>query len=218
MKINVKRIPVDGERFTGEDPATIMELEDDEVQFREAVRYELLAQVQGTALLVTGTLDTSVRLRCGRCLREFDQPLGVQEFVFHQELTSEDFADLTPQIREDMILELPQRALCDETCKGLCPHCGTDLNTGTCRCGLAAEAWRWQGLDKLKLKYRRITFMGLPKRRKSKSKMRMRRASMAYKAPQLSPCPQCGARGRPHRVCPSCGYYKGRQVLSVSAA
>ena len=152
MKINVKRIPIDGEQFTGEDPAGIMELDDDLVHFRQPLRYELLAQLQGSALLVTGVLRTAVGLRCGRCLRDFEQPLVVQEFVFHQELAGEDFMDLTPQIREDMILELPQRALCDEACKGLCPHCGLDLNTGICRCGLAADGWRWQGLDKLKLK------------------------------------------------------------------
>jgi large subunit ribosomal protein L32 len=60
--------------------------------------------------------------------------------------------------------------------------------------------------------------MGVPKRRKSKMRMRQRRAANAYRAPQLSVCAQCGARVRPHRVCPSCGYYKGRQVLSITAA
>jgi large subunit ribosomal protein L32 len=60
--------------------------------------------------------------------------------------------------------------------------------------------------------------MGVPKRRKSKSKMRMRRASLAPNAPELSVCAQCGARVRSHRVCPSCGYYKGRQIVSVTTA
>lgn len=152
MKINVKRIPVDGDQLAGEDPARIMELEEPEIRFRHPVRYKLLARIQGNALLVTGSLDTTVTLHCGRCLREFEQPLPVQEFVFHRELASEDFVDLTPQMREDIILGLPQRALCDEACKGLCPHCGTDLNTETCQCELAAEEWRWRGLDKLKLK------------------------------------------------------------------
>lgn len=60
--------------------------------------------------------------------------------------------------------------------------------------------------------------MGVPKRRVSKMRLRTRKASHRLKAPQLSACPQCGARVRPHRVCPSCGYYKGRQVVSVTAA
>lgn len=60
--------------------------------------------------------------------------------------------------------------------------------------------------------------MGVPKRRVSKMRLRTRKASHRPQAPQLSKCPQCGAHIRPHRVCPSCGYYKGRQVLSVSSA
>ena len=60
--------------------------------------------------------------------------------------------------------------------------------------------------------------MGVPKRKSSKQRIRNRRAAGAFQAPQLSVCSQCGARVRPHRVCPTCGYYKGRQVVSVSTA
>jgi large subunit ribosomal protein L32 len=60
-------------------------------------------------------------------------------------------------------------------------------------------------------------FMGVPKRRMSKMRLRTRKAANRPKSPpQLSVCSQCGARVRPHRVCPSCGYYKGRQVVSVT--
>ncbi len=60
--------------------------------------------------------------------------------------------------------------------------------------------------------------MGVPKRRMSKMRLRTRKAANRPKAPQLSACPQCSARVRPHHVCPSCGYYKGRQVISINAA
>lgn len=59
--------------------------------------------------------------------------------------------------------------------------------------------------------------MGVPKRRMSKMRLRTRKAANRTKPPQLSKCPQCGAAVRPHRVCPACGYYKGKQVLSVTA-
>ena len=60
--------------------------------------------------------------------------------------------------------------------------------------------------------------MGVPKRKPSHSRQRMRRAyNSALKLPQLSTCPQCAAPYVPHRVCPACGYYKGRQVLTVTA-
>jgi len=152
MKINVKRIPPDGETLNGADPSSIMDLDEADVHFEHEVGYMLLAQIQGNALLVTGRISTPATLRCSRCLRIFEQPLQVKQFVFHQELHGEDFVDLTAQMREDIILELPQRALCAEDCKGLCPHCGKDLNQGPCRCKQSGGDLRWHPLDNLNLK------------------------------------------------------------------
>jgi len=59
--------------------------------------------------------------------------------------------------------------------------------------------------------------MAVPKRRQSHSRMAKRRAANAFKVGQLSTCAQCGAAVRSHRVCPACGYYKGRQIKSVTA-
>ena len=59
--------------------------------------------------------------------------------------------------------------------------------------------------------------MAVPKKRMSKSKGRMRRAHDALVAPNLSPCPQCKEPKEPHRVCPSCGHYRGRQIVQVEA-
>ena len=152
MIINVKRIPPDGEILSGSDPSSIMDLEEPDTRFEQDVTYELLAQLQGNALLVTGRLSTPATLRCSRCLQVFDLPLRVDQFVFHHELHGEDFVDLTANMREDIILELPQRALCAEGCKGLCPHCGKELNKGSCRCKPSEGDLRWHALDNLKLK------------------------------------------------------------------
>ncbi len=44
----------------------------------------------------------------------------------------------------------------------------------------------------------------------------MRRAyNSVLRLPQVSECPQCGGAYRPHRVCPACGFYKERQILTV---
>ncbi len=152
MKVNVKRIPVDGETLTGSEPAAIMELDETGVLFEREIDYEFHAQIQGHALLVTGSLETPATLQCSRCLKTFQLPLRVKQFVVHKELTGEDFVDLTENIREDIILELPQRALCRPDCRGLCPVCGKDLNTGTCKCVPAHGDLRWHALDQIKLK------------------------------------------------------------------
>jgi len=61
--------------------------------------------------------------------------------------------------------------------------------------------------------------MGVPKRKPSRSRQRMRRAyNSVLTLPKLASCTQCGALSLPHRVCPECGFYNGRQVITVGAA
>lgn len=60
--------------------------------------------------------------------------------------------------------------------------------------------------------------MAVPKRKVSKMRSRQRKASHRVIVAVTKPCPQCGAPHRSHRVCPSCGFYRGRQVLTVVAA
>ncbi len=57
--------------------------------------------------------------------------------------------------------------------------------------------------------------MAVPKRKQSRSRGRKRRSHDAIALPNPSACPQCGEPKLPHRVCPSCGYYKDRQVISL---
>ncbi len=59
--------------------------------------------------------------------------------------------------------------------------------------------------------------MAVPKRKTSKSKIRMRKRSHSKPFVATSTCPQCGAPTQPHRVCLACGTYKGRQVLTIAA-
>ena len=59
--------------------------------------------------------------------------------------------------------------------------------------------------------------MAVPKKRKSKAKRDSRRSNWKLTAPQPIDCPQCTEPMMPHRVCPKCGYYKGREVVSLSS-
>lgn len=55
--------------------------------------------------------------------------------------------------------------------------------------------------------------MAVPKKKMSRSRSRQRKAAWRVRASQTNPCPQCGAAKLPHRVCPHCGSYKGREVV-----
>ena len=59
--------------------------------------------------------------------------------------------------------------------------------------------------------------MAVPKKKTSKSKKNMRRSHDSVSAPGISICSQCKEPKLPHRVCASCGTYKGKEVLSDSS-
>jgi large subunit ribosomal protein L32 len=57
--------------------------------------------------------------------------------------------------------------------------------------------------------------MAVPKKKQSKTRTAKRRATWKSSAPAYSACPQCKQAKLPHRVCPNCGYYAGRQAVEV---
>ncbi len=57
--------------------------------------------------------------------------------------------------------------------------------------------------------------MPLPKRRHSKQRGRKRRTHWKLSSLNLATCPQCKQPKVTHRVCPVCGYYKGKQVIEI---
>ncbi|MCB1236897.1 MAG: 50S ribosomal protein L32 [Verrucomicrobiae bacterium] len=59
--------------------------------------------------------------------------------------------------------------------------------------------------------------MAVPKRRTSKMKKRLRRSGQRWRAAKFKSCPECGNAVPSHIACPSCGFYRDRQVLSVDA-
>jgi len=59
-----------------------------------------------------------------------------------------------------------------------------------------------------------VQIMAVPKRRLSKCRRDRRRANWKLEAPGYVACPQCHEPKMPHRVCPTCGHYKGEQVVA----
>ncbi len=57
--------------------------------------------------------------------------------------------------------------------------------------------------------------MAVPKRRQSSTRRDTRRAHDSLSAPGLDLCPKCGEAKQPHRACPSCGTYKGREIITI---
>ncbi len=60
--------------------------------------------------------------------------------------------------------------------------------------------------------------MAVPKQKQARARTRKRRAQHKMAAPSFNACPQCHSPRRPHRVCPVCGHYAGREAVSVPDA
>lgn len=58
--------------------------------------------------------------------------------------------------------------------------------------------------------------MAVPKKKMSRSRTRRRKAGWKVSAPATIPCQRCGNPHLPHRVCPNCGTYDGREVIETS--
>ncbi len=108
------------------------------------------------------TLKTTAHYRCDRCLDEFDTDFTAdieQQYLKGKgELLDEDIIriandatkiDLNPVIAEMMLLNHPLKMLCSEDCKGICPHCGANLNYEACRCTEVPVDPRWEKLKGL---------------------------------------------------------------------
>jgi len=154
MKIETGLVRDDPLRFTGQEPAAILEL-DQETQFKVSsdVRYDLTAQRFATDLLVRGILAVDVRSRCARCGERCAQTVRDKNFTRSYPLSaSNELIDLTADIREAILLALPMNYVCSAACRGLCVQCGANLNKAPCACGRPRQATPWGMLDQVKIK------------------------------------------------------------------
>lgn len=118
LLIDVARLDPEGETLEGE--VDIVDLDEPFVKPFGGVRYRLTAQLFGTELLVRGHLEQDFDLVCSRCGETFDTTIKVDDFTASVEVSEkQDFADLTTDARESIILALPTYPLCDEDCPGI---------------------------------------------------------------------------------------------------
>lgn len=100
-------------------------------------------------LSVRGSTQALIERVCGRCLKVIEDKIELSTDLYY-EIKNKEFIDTTDDIREQLIIEHPLVYLCREACKGLCPQCGTDLNTQKCQCREKASKSPFSVLENLK--------------------------------------------------------------------
>lgn len=152
MKIHLKQIPPDGLHLEGEESCPIKELETDEMRCAGPLRYNLDIGISDGALWANGSLEQPVELRCVSCLEIFLHEIKVPAFALHTELHGPEKVDLTPLMREDLLLNLPAYPHCDRdggrTCKAATLPSPAQVEEPN---GTAKLEHDWGALDKLKI-------------------------------------------------------------------
>ena len=150
IRIETTQIGEDGYAVAGEEPGDLLDLEQDPVaRAAGPIRYELTVERAGPELVVRGQVEAPLRLRCSRCAKMFSTIARVSSFLHAYDWAENpEVLDVSADVREDLLLEIPGFPLCGTGCKGLCSRCGQDLNEGPCGCAPPEEAPSpWSALD-----------------------------------------------------------------------
>jgi uncharacterized protein len=126
-------------------------------------------RLAGPEVFVNGHVKTRAAVECDRCLKQVELPVDmdfeleyvtgpIYESTAVAELTDEQMSvsvfdgaaiDVDEIVKEQVLLAVPTRALCQSDCKGICPDCGIDKNTGGCACETKEVDPRWAALKNL---------------------------------------------------------------------
>ena len=182
MFISLQELEVRKVEFSEQLAPGSLEISDDVRQagvLKAKGRAELLSEHRGGKeivedIRVIGDFATELEVRCARCIEpvptkiggKFDllyRPLGVDAAKDERSISeaeteigyySGNGIELNDVLREQILLALPLRTVCSESCRGLCPGCGKNLNVEACACGEQPPDPRWTALadikDKLK--------------------------------------------------------------------
>ena len=153
MKVQFGEIPEEGLRFEIKDECWFP---DNELQRNGPVQSVIVLKRNGLdRVLVEGKIKTTIAFNCDRCLQKgtldidkgFKLDLeyaGTDKFVPAEHEISPSEMDMIyldkPEVDvfeilgQQVFLMIPEKHLCQESCKGLCPRCGANLNLETCDC------------------------------------------------------------------------------------
>lgn len=153
MKINIRDLKEGINNFVFTETAEEIGFSTDDIKFNGAVYSSIKINNLIEKFIIEGKVKISVVLECSRCLEPYDYIINSEFKVIHNknvvlgkgELNSEhideviltdDTLNIDEDVRQTIILELPMKPVCKESCKGLCDICGKNINLNKCDCKL----------------------------------------------------------------------------------
>ena len=136
MKIFINQIPPQGGLYLEQEivPAEF-DLETDLIKFRSPLKLKVRVNLVTNVLFVELNIKAVIFSNCSRCLEEFEWKFDKDVQLKLALENNDTFVDLSPAIREEIILDYPIKPLCRQNCQGLCVKCGKNKNEGGCNCG-----------------------------------------------------------------------------------
>ncbi len=153
MKIHLRQIPDEGLHLEGEEECPLPQLDREAARCAGPLRYNIDLGISEGALWANGELTQPVELQCVRCLETFPYQIEVKDFALHTELGGPELVDLTPFMREDLLLNLPPYPHCDREGGRVCPVPEVMKPAENAEV-LEARPPDWSALDQLKFEER----------------------------------------------------------------
>jgi uncharacterized protein len=115
LKIDPHGLPDEGQHLEGTLPVSVFGLPaNDPVKPLSPLAYSLTVMKDEDDLVITGSLEASFELACGRCTEPFQMRMEIPDYVQTIEIENEEPVDLTTWLREDILLALPTYARCED--------------------------------------------------------------------------------------------------------
>ena len=164
MELNL--LPIlnfDGKKISVSENISLNLSDKDDFQLNAPIHFDMVASNAGGTIELTGHASADVRLFCDRCTEGYDTVIEFEiderfkkEDAFSDEDENPDIilltgtaVDLEEILYTTLFMNLPSKKLCSDSCKGLCPVCGNNLNNGECGCSTETTDPRFDILDKL---------------------------------------------------------------------
>ena len=158
LTFNLRHLERKPLHLTGELPSQELDAEgvDELIELQDPVGYDLHIERMGHDLLVQGSLQFTLNCECARCLKRFRKAIRLEPWSVDLPLTGEeevavdnDTVDLTPYVREDILLAFPQHPLCKADCPGLAELRDPTQNPSGQPGSTGSASTPWAALDKL---------------------------------------------------------------------